>query len=131
MAQQSRVRRFVIGRDTKAICPRSHSTTRLVGAFRLDAAALNRYNIVRALFKESRIDAAFPRGDGVLRLISIAFTTRRRVQYQRFQALSSDAIERIKHALPLNLALRLIVDMPEITAAAALRVRAEAVDAMR
>ena len=122
---------LVIGADAKFFHVFQHGVLGRIRTIRLDAAVRDLHDLVRAFFKKTCNRAVFSGRNGKLCLVSVTLTGRRRCDWNRLQRLSAKAIECIRHALRLERRLGLVVQMPEVAAAALLRIRAQTVDTMR
>ena len=64
MPQKAGAGGLIIGRNAPTAGIAQDGAARLLGAGRLDAAVLHGDDVVRSLFKKTRLDAGLPHGDG-------------------------------------------------------------------
>ena len=86
---------------------------------------------MRSFFIEPYGRAVFPRSDGILRLVAVALTGFRGRQRHSRDLLPAEPPQSVGDAVRFDCALRLIVKMPEVAAAALLGIGAQAVDTVR
>ena len=131
MPHQPRMLCLVIGADGVFFHVFQYGIFGRIRTIRLDAAMCNLYDLVRALFEKSGNRPVFPRCNGKLCLVSVTLAGRRRCDWNHLQRLSAKAIECVRHALRLERRLGIVVQMPEVAAAALLCMRTQAVDTVR
>ena len=125
------MRLLVIGADVILLHPGEHRAADRVRAVRLDAAVPDRDDPVRLAGEEARDGAAVLLLHGELDFVSIAVGLRRAGDGERRDRLPADAGQAALDVRLLECKLLLVVHMPQRTAAAAGKIRAIRLHAVR
>ena len=122
---------LVVGADLVLPHPADHRRANRIGTVRLDAAVRDRDDAVRPSGEKARLGAAVLLLHRVLYLVAVTVLLCCACDFERFQRAAADAVQRIQHALALQLGFQFIVRMAEITAAAGRKIGTIRLDAVR